>query len=77
MKGIRLLVVLGFLLVETTSLELLDLLGDASPALFESELPDLVLEGLGLPVLGLFGGLELGVLADCSMGVSVDFLDIF
>jgi hypothetical protein len=73
---IHLLLVLFLLLVEGTSLELLDLLGNASPALLESEPAVLVLDGLGLPVLALFSGLELWVLADCSMSVSVDLLDI-
>lgn len=77
MKSARLVVVLGIpLLVEATSLELLDLLGDASLALFESELLDLVLQTLRPPVLGLFGGLEFGILTDGSMSIRIDLLDI-
>lgn len=72
----------GFL-TETRRLssELADLLLDASLALGVGELLDLVLLGLGLPLLlGLLGGLILilleGVLTDLLVGILVDLLKV-
>ena len=42
-----------------------------------SKFLSLVFEGLGFPVLRFLGRLEGGVLTDSSMGVRVDFFDIF
>jgi hypothetical protein len=71
------LLVIIALFIETAGLELLDLLGDAHSTLFGSKLGDLILEGLDLPVFGLFGRLELRALADGNMSIGVNLLDVF
>ena len=62
--------------LDSAGLELLDLLGDALLALLVGEAGGLVLEGLRLPVLRLFGGLERRVLTDRGVSVRVDLLDV-
>ena len=73
-----LVVLLGLLLDSATvGLEGLDLLLDRGLALGKGAAVDLVLEALRLPVLGLLGGLEDGVLTDGSVGVGEDLLNVF
>ena len=66
-----------FLLLATTSLEILDLGCNTSLALLESEFVDFIFERFGFPVLRFFCGLELGILTDCGIGISINFLNIF
>lgn len=58
------------------SLECVDLYLDSSLALSKSTTVDLVLQGLRLPVLRLFCGLERRVLPDGSIGVGVNLLNV-
>jgi hypothetical protein len=60
----------------TAVLELFDLDGDVFLPLGVGESDGAVLLGLGLPVLGLVGGLEGGVFADGGVAGDVDVLDV-
>lgn len=67
------LVVVGLLPCSKSS----DLLRNTLLALSVSETSLLVLERFGLPVRGLFCGLEDGIFSDSSVCVGIDLLDIF